>query len=324
MRERDFIAEITAKTSKKAPFLTKGIGDDAAVFGMKDEQKWVISTDLLVENVHFIRDYQPPFLLGRKSIAVNLSDIAAMGAAPAYALVSISLPDYLDDTWLREWRDGVLTILEEFSCTLIGGDTTKGERLTINVVVIGLADRKEIAYRSGAREKDDIHITGYLGESAAGLALLQRGIIQNERWNVLYEAHLNPTPQIRIAQRLCQQGVITAMQDLSDGIATDLAHICSESGVSAVLEKRLLPVSKTLQKAAVACHIDPYHCILQGGEDYQLVFTSSSEDREIIKEISRKSGIMISRVGRIETGSGVFLLEENGKKQEISHRGFEH
>ncbi len=324
MRERDFIAGITARTCKKAPFLTKGIGDDAAVFGMTDEQKWVISTDLLVENIHFIRDYHRPFLLGRKAIAVNLSDIAAMGAAPAYALVSISVPDYLNDTWLQEWRDGVLDILDEYDCALIGGDTTKGERLTINVVVLGLAGQKEIAYRSGAREGDDIHITGYLGESAAGLALLQRGIMQKACWEILYQAHLNPTPQVAIARTLCQRGVVTAMQDLSDGIATDLAHICKASGVSAVLEKRLLPVSKTLQEAADAHDLDPYTCILQGGEDYQLVFTSRSKHRAIINEISRNSNVMITRVGQIEAGSGVFLLEENHEKQEISYRGFEH
>ncbi len=324
MREREFIAGIAAQISKKAPFLTKGIGDDAAVFGMEDEQKWVISTDLLVENIHFIRDHQRPFLLGRKSIAVNLSDIAAMGATPAYALVSIAIPDYLDDAWLWEWRDGVLAILDEFTCALIGGDTTKGERLTINVVAIGFADRREIAYRSGAKAGDDIYVTGYLGESAAGLTLLQRGIMQKEHWNVLYEAHLNPTPQVGIARTLCQRGIVTAMQDLSDGIATDLAHVCSASGVSAVLEKQLLPVSKTLQEAADTHNLDPYGCILRGGEDYQLVFTSTSEHRKIIEEISRNNKVMITRVGRIEMGAGVFLLEENGEKREISYRGFEH
>lgn len=329
MKELDFIAELTEVFGKENTtavddtMLLKGIGDDCAVFSSSSRKGWAISTDMLVENVHFRLDWHSPFLLGRKCVAVNLSDLAAMGAEPGFALIAAAFPESLDAHWLTDWQKGVASVLKEYNCRLIGGDTTSGDRLVINVTVLGQGDQKKLLYRSGARPGHDIYVTGTLGDSAGGFHLLQRNL-QCEKYPGLCAAHLNPVPQIKAGRALAESGLVGAMQDLSDGIATDLAHICRASSAAALLEEGLLPNSAELRHLCEAERLDILQLMLCGGEDYQLVFTAEKTNRTTLQQLAAGHGFRITRIGRIESGNGVFLADSAGCRKEITFSGYEH
>lgn len=324
MKEKEIIQRIGEAFRAHSPLLTKGIGDDCAVFGSHDTKEWLVSTDLLVENVHFILDWHDPFKLGRKCVAVNLSDIAAMGGTPHFVLFSLSLPDHIDESWLVRWQEGAASILEQYECSLIGGDTTTGEILTINVVILGRGEINEIIYRSGAREGQDVYVTGLLGSSAAGLEILKKGNRFSPEYQDLVEAHLNPEPQVKTGQLLAHSCYVSAMQDISDGLATDLSHICKASGTGAVIIKEMLPFAKKTAEAATYCNVDHFDLVLQGGEDYQLVFTAERRNREGIQKLAEKHRFSITRVGKITSGSDVILQDAIGSRKNITFCGFEH
>lgn len=324
MRERSFINLITDKFLSDSKLLTKGIGDDCAVFGENDNQKWLVSTDLLVEDVHFVLDWHEPYLLGRKSIAVNLSDIAAMGGEPVFVLISLSIPPQLDDRWLNNWMDGVSCILKEHNCQLIGGDTTRGTKLIINVMVLGRGQKNSILYRSSATEPQDIYVSGNLGSSAAGLELLKMGEYAHQPFADLVSAHLNPEPQVKAGLVLAESGVVRAMQDISDGLATDLSHICHQSNTGAVIQKERLPFSASLERFCLKYKYDMYSFMLSGGEDYHLVFTAEPSAREALSLIAEKNRLRFFRIGKIKNDSGTLLVDKHGGEQDITFAGFEH
>ncbi len=324
MKERDLISTIAQEFSATAHDLIKGIGDDCAVFKKNGKDCWLISTDLLVEKSHFNLDWQSPFLLGRKSIAVNLSDIAAMGATPRFVLLSIELPRYISDIWLTEFRSGVKNILEEFDCLLIGGDTTSGNQLTISVSIIGFASTELIVYRSGAIAGHDIYVSGQLGDSAAGLELLQKGLKKNADCQQVILSHLDPQPQIRAGRALAESHAVSAMQDISDGLSTDISHICKESRVGAIIEEKYLPYTSTFTELCQKYQLNKRSLILHGGEDYQLVFTADKSNRTAIKNISRIIDQPFYRVGFITEKPGVYLLTEEKRQIDIQFKGFEH
>jgi thiamine-monophosphate kinase len=309
--------------------LIKGIGDDCAVVGKPASGSWLISTDMLVDGIHFNRTWHPPRLLGRKSIAVNLSDIAAMGGIPRFFLLSVSLPSDLSSEWLFQWLDGVSGILAEYDCALIGGDTVGGRELNISVTVIGEQHPAGVLYRTGARVGDTVYVSGQLGSSAAGLAILKSFSEKNkpleDTWKVLVDAHLDPTPQIHLGQALCASGCVTAMQDISDGLATDLSHICKESGVGAVIYENRLPTLSLLDQACEAFALRKLDCMLRGGEDYQLVFTIRKGEEKRLEEYLRQSdNFLIHPVGIIEKGREVSLEDTSGDRREITFQGYEH
>jgi thiamine-monophosphate kinase len=309
--------------------LIRGIGDDCAVFGKTASGSWLVSTDMLVDGVHFNRAWHPPGLLGRKSIAVNLSDIAAMGGVPRFFLLSMSLPAGLSSDWLFQWLEGVTGILEEYNCVLIGGDTVLSKELNISVTVIGEQHPSGILYRAGARAGDTVYVSGPLGLSAAGLEILKIASEKNQpfedKWKILVDAHLDPTPQIHLGQALCKSGYVSAMQDISDGLATDLSHICKESGVGAVIHEDRLPSLPLLDQACEVFALQKFDCILRGGEDYQLVFTVKQGLEKDLEELLRNTGNQtIFPVGTVEKGQGVFLEDKEGGRLEITFQGYEH
>jgi thiamine-monophosphate kinase len=309
--------------------LIRGIGDDCAVFGKPASGSWLVSTDVLVDAVHFNRAWHPPRLLGRKSIAVNLSDIAAMGGIPRFFLLSMSLPSGLSSDWLFQWLEGVTGILAEYDCVLIGGDTVLSKELNISVTVIGEQHPSGILYRTGARVGDTIYVSGPLGLSAAGLEILKnlskKSHPYDDTWKILVDAHLDPTPQIHLGQTLCKSGYVSAMQDISDGLATDLSHICKESGVGAVIHEDRLPSLPLLDQACEAFALQRLDCILRGGEDYQLVFTVRQGMEKNLEELLRQSGNQaVFPVGTVEKGQGVFLEDKRGGRLEITFQGYEH
>lgn len=322
--ERWLIDKIRRATGA-ADGLLLGIGDDCAVYRCASGRLSLISTDTLVAGVHFDLLWHPPGLLGRKAASVNLSDIAAMGGDPRYVLLSLCLTEICDQGWLDEFMAGFFAVLAENGVVLIGGDTVRGgHEPVISVTVIGEVDRDKLMTRKGARPGDVVLVSGCLGEAAAGLALCQRGMGGAGAWRPLVAAHLDPLPQVALGRVLAASGLVHAMQDISDGLATDLAHICAESGVGAVVEAERIPLSSLINEAALFCEHSPLDWALSGGDDYQLLLTApESALAELLALVARETGRELFAVGRITEGSGV-LLKEAGQNREISYQGYEH
>ncbi len=324
--ERKLINRIQKAAAKRRSDVLLSIGDDCCELATGGST--LISTDTLVESVHFDTSFHSPYLLGRKSIAVNLSDIAAMGGIPRFALLSLCLPEELEQEWIERWMDGALSMLQEFDCILVGGDTVKGNNLVFTVTVLGIPVAEGAVYRSGAGVGDSVWVTGVLGSAGAGLELLNKrknnpAIIENEAWLALYEAHLNPVPQVHLGQKLARSGYVTAMQDISDGIATDLAHICRVSRVSAIVDSDLLPMHGSLLQAAEFLGMSRTTLMLRSGEDYQLLFTVKKGQEKVFTEYMREDEQLVTNIGRVTGGEGVFLVK-NGKTEDISFQGYQH
>ena len=307
--------------------LVKGIGDDCAVLRGRAGFLEVVTIDTLVEAVHFDLAWHSPELLGRKAVSVNASDIAAMGALPRYALLSLALPPATEDDWLNRFMDGFATVLRETGAVLMGGDTVRSEKgLVISVTMFGEVAEHEILYRSGARPGDLVWVSGFLGEAAAGLELCRRNFLvpPGHQWERLVAAHLDPMAQVELGRTLAQSGMVRAMMDLSDGLATDLAHLCKESGVGAEVLADELSVSSELRLAAEQFGLDPLEWALTGGEDYQLLIVAPPEHEESLAALAKNvTGREIRQVGRIVDGAGVVLVR-GGARQEIAFRGFDH
>ena len=308
-------------------YLIKGIGDDCAVLSKDADNCLLLTTDTLVEGVHFDLAWHPPYLLGRKCVSVNLSDIAAMGGLPRTCLLSIGFPGSVP-SWLDDFMTGFTSVLDEHDTLLVGGDTVKSQNdLMISVTVTGEGSRKQLCYRSGAEPGDLIWVSGSLGNAAAGLELCRMGQCQNDesgKWQKLVEAHLDPEPQIDLGRILASSGFVHSMMDISDGLATDLAHLCQESNVGAEIDQNFLPVDDILKGAAIELDVDPLDWILKGGEDYQLLFTTGVSDKqELLQLVSQKFGREIFCLGRIIKEKGVFLCSGD-ERQEVTYQGYDH
>lgn len=331
MSERDLIQFIRNKHKTLGHSLKFGIGDDCAVFGEDIGGQWVVSTDMLVENIHFNLAWHSAFLLGRKAVAVNLSDIAAMGATPNFILLSVSIPKNIQPEWIDDFMSGVEEILTEYNTLLIGGDTVQGPSLSISITAIGNMSGASPIFRNGARVGDDIYVSGQLGSSALGLELLRSSkndtILTSEQKHPFIQAHLNPTPQVAIGRALAKSSLVHSMQDISDGISTDLAHICSESNVGAYLLEEKLPMHENLVRVSSTIEKDSLKLILSGGEDYQLLFTAQPSNESAIFAIANEELICnkkLYKVGKITDSSEVVLKHTSGEVSQISYQGFEH
>ncbi len=321
--ERQLIDKIAAMAAAAGPVAGLGIGDDCAVLSAPDGRQLVITTDTLVEGVHFDLAWHPPRLLGRKAAAVNISDVAAMGASPGQALLSIALPATIDEGLVDDFLDGFMACLAEFSVRLIGGDTVASPGgIVLSITVIGAGET--LLYRQGAAVGDAVLIAGQPGLAAAGLAVCRRGFRDDPRYATLVSAHLDPRPQVALGSLLAASGLVSAMLDTSDGLATDLAHICRQSGVGAVLDRRLLPVSEQMAGAAGDMGQDPLRWMLAGGEDYLLLLTVDRRHVAAVQDLAReKAGIAVYRIGEIVEGSGV-VLRDGDDVQDITYGGYEH
>ena len=324
--ERDLIQYIAQSSSTSPAGLLKGIGDDCAIIDQSSGEQYIVTTDMLVEDVHFNLQWHPPRELGRKSIAVNLSDIAAMGGIPQFTFLSLSLPDSLGKAWLKEWIHGATSILEEYNCCLAGGDTVRGARFTINVTVIGSVAKNRAILRSTAQKNQSIYVSGYLGSAAAGLLLFEHDrtdLLNSTRAHPFVRRHLDPSPDIVAGRVLMASGMVTAMQDISDGIATDLSHICVSSGVGAIIDESLLPHHPDLPIITEKIGGNASDLMIAGGEDYHLVFTIlSGKDAEFEEKMSTE-GVTVYKIGKTVEGSEV-QLRSKGKLRDITFGGFEH
>ena len=329
VKELDLISKIREHAPQAGGDLIRGIGDDCSVFGDSDNG-WLISTDLLVDAVHFERSWHPAYSLGRKCIAVNLSDIAAMGGDPKFVLISVCLTKEITSEWISSWYEGVLDILNEYNCLLIGGDTVSGKELSFSITVLGRAHGEGPIYRSGAKAGDAVYVSGGLGSAAAGLELFKYNRRETEKIDLDYylpviTSHLNPTPQVVLGKLLAESGMVTAMQDVSDGIATDLGHIAKESKVKVELQEERLPIAAELVEISEKLGVNSIDLALRGGEDYQLVFTvDSNQVSTFNKLISSWDVTEVNQIGSIVKGEGVFIERRSGEITEISFSGYQH
>ncbi len=304
----------------------QGIGDDAAVIAGTHDPL-VVTTDMLIEQVHFIRDSISPQQLGYKSLAVNLSDIAAMGARPLDAFVSIAVPKSVTVEELDGFYDGMKALAVDSGVNLLGGDTT-GSRtdLCINVVVTGTAPAHELLYRSGARTGDRIVVTGTLGDSAGGLAiLLDHPDLPKHTSAELIRAHLEPELFLREARIFATSGAAGGAIDLSDGLASDLRHICSRSGVGAVLDLDAIPLSRALRTLCAATGDDPIRLALTGGEDYRLLVTIDPEQLEEVRTaVTQATGRQLFDIGEVVDGDGIRIRNDDGSTSDFEMSGWDH
>ncbi|MEW6426723.1 MAG: thiamine-phosphate kinase [Thermodesulfobacteriota bacterium] len=324
--ERQLIDRIAAACRRDDDAaLLRAIGDDCAVLAPAAGSRLLLSVDTLVEGVHFDLGWHPPRLLGRKAAAVNISDIAAMAGEPRYALLSLSLPAAIPEGEVDELLAGFLEALARWRVALIGGDTVASPAgMSLTVTIIGECRAHDPVYRSGARPGDTVLVGGPLGLAAAGLEICRAGGRDDPAYGELCRAHLDPTPQVELGLVLGASGVVAAMQDISDGLATDLAHICRQSGVGAVVEAGLLPVHPQLAAYAALRGISPLEWMLSGGEDYRLLCTCAAEAVPGLVALAReKCGCELYPVGGIVAGAGVRLENGDGGR-EIGFSGYDH
>ncbi len=286
-----------------------GIGDDAAV--IKDGEEFILyTTDIIVEDSHFRKEWCPPEKIGRKAMVSNISDIAAMGGIPEYALVSIALRSDTEAEFVGSVYKGMYDVADRYGVDIIGGDTTHGSLMVINVVVTGRTDKEHLTLRSGAKTGDYILVSGPLGGSKAGLELLKMGYREPKG---PIEKHLDPGCRMDIARDVAV--FASAMIDVSDGLASEVRHICEESGVGAIIERERIPLDRETIKAGKILEMDPYDFALHGGEDYELVFTVPEENLDRV----RRYGTVVGRI--MDKDMGVMI--ENGEIMDLKG-GYEH
>ncbi len=311
---------IRAAADPAAAGIIHGVGDDCAVLA-PSVRPLLVSTDTLVEGVHFDLSWHPPRDLGYKSAAVNLSDIAAMGGRPRYLFLSLGLPR-ADFSFCREFMDGFSACLNNHGGVLAGGDTVRSPVYSFTVTVIGEAVGQGPLKRSDAVAGDEIMVSGNVGGAAAGLELCRKGMAAGE-FPAILRAHLAPEPRVALGQLLAETGMARAMIDLSDGIARDLGHVCRASGLGAVIEAARLPMPPGLSAAAEVVGADPLELAVRGGEDYELLFTVAAADVAPLVTRAAACGCKVSRIGRMLTEEGVFIVAADGRRGIVSG-GFEH
>jgi thiamine-monophosphate kinase len=314
--ERRVLSRIRRTFGQARSDVLLGIGDDAAL--VRGPRRLLLTTDILVEDEDFRLADHPPRLLGRKALNVNLSDIAAMGGRALHALVGMALPGDIDESWLRQFMAGFRSAAREAGVVLVGGDLSQAGKIMIAVTVTGEA--KLPVRRHGARPGDGIFVSGTLGDAAAGFRLLEKGGIRGVVKPVrpLIDAFLDPAPRLKLGALLAGKRLASAMIDLSDGLSVDLAHICAESGVGAEVEAGRIPVSEALTRFAR----DPLDMALNGGEDFELLFTVRPAKIAAVEALASRHAL--TRIGRIIAGRSIRLVGPDGKKKPLRARGFEH
>jgi thiamine-monophosphate kinase len=292
-----------------------GIGDDAAVLPGAGRLHTLLTTDLLTDGVHFRTAYSPGYLLGRKLVAVNLSDIAAMGGVPHAFVFSAGFPRSTDPAYAREVARGVASQARRFGVLLVGGDTCAARNIFLSVALLGLVEPGREVRRSGALPGDGLYVTGSLGASAAGLRLLKSGMrLPRARGarRAAIRAHLDPEPRLLAGRLLGMTGLAQAMIDLSDGLARDLPRLCAASGTGAVVEEAAIPIAPSA--AAVLGRRTALRAAVSGGEDYELLFAARPGHDDLVRRLARRLRLPMSRIGQIVSRRrGVRILTRSGR-----------
>lgn len=344
MNEFDFIRLLREqiKSREHSERIVVGIGDDTAVITQVADRDLLSTTDLLVENVDFRRDSAPPQLLGHKALAVSLSDIAAMGARPRWSLVSIGLPK---DAWNSDYQEklmsGYLALADRFGVTLAGGDVSESSKIVIDSIVLGETRTGGAVLRSTARPGDQIFVTGTLGGAAAGLKLIGLGARADEGGRqqaaeggnrsedsdeasiqALLLRQLAPEPRVGWGIVLGEERLATAMIDISDGLSSDLHHLCTESNVGATLDAASLPLDENVKHLCGRRALDPLALAFHGGEDFELLFTVAPQNVAGLPK--RVDGIPVSRIGEVTDQAGNIHVREKNRQWPLQPQGFTH
>ena len=298
-----------------------GIGDDAAWVKIKNNSV-IITADLMLEGVHFDLAWTTFFDLGFKTLAVNLSDIAAMGGIPAYLMLSLGIPVHYESRDIEQFYKGIRSLADRTGVALIGGDTSAAGSLLLSPCLIGHCPFRPIT-RAGAKSKNDIYVTGTLGDSALGLQLLKTRTTRPRRLaSYLTRRHRRPTPRLVTGALLSRRGLATAMIDISDGLLQDLGHVCRASGTGARIWETALPLSRAYRALAGK---DGTRLALTGGEDYELLFCARQRDRARIENLQKQTGVRITRVGNCTSESdGIAVLNPAGEPITVPVKGHDH
>ncbi|MDX5475833.1 MAG: thiamine-phosphate kinase [Bacillaceae bacterium] len=295
-----------------------GIGDDAAIFQIEADCDQVICVDTMVEDVHFAEKTMDPFSIGYKALASNISDIAAMGGIPLYYLVSITIPPHWSEEKLVELYKGMESLAKEYRMDLIGGDTTStSSKLVLSVTVIGKVEKGKRLLRSNAKKGDVVFVSGTVGDAAAGLDLL---LHEKKKVDSLIRAHQKPSPRVELG-RIVSSFKRVSLNDISDGLSSELLEIAEASYVDIYIEEKCLPISQ---------HVLDYNnsnalkWALTGGEDFELVGTIAKKDWDTLLQTCKEKNIDIAHIGYVEEGTGKAFLKRDGKVEALSKSGFNH
>lgn len=318
--EFGLIADIAARFASLVPPGTDGIGDDCAVLPLEKGESLVVTTDLLTEGVHFIGSLIRPFDLGYKSLAVNLSDVAAMGASPAGSFLSLALPEGTEEAWTEAFLEGYHALSEAFGVPLLGGDTTRSAAgATVSVTALGKARTENLKRRRDARAGDRVYVTAPLGDSAVGLKLLPEG-----KEGLLTDRHVRPRPHVAEGVWLGGRPEVGAMMDISDGLASDLVRMLEASGVGVEADLARIPVSSEAETVCGERGWDLLELAVAGGEDYCLLLTARPEGAAMLeKAYAARFGVPLFRIGTV-VESGGLVWTRNGKAAGVTFRGFTH
>jgi thiamine-monophosphate kinase len=324
--EFGLIHRIAGWTAQPDPALVQGIGDDVAVIGMdgKNDRCLLATTDLLIEDVDFKRSWTNPLLLGKKALAVNLSDIAAMGGTPSYFLISLGLPRKISLSFVSSFYRGLKEAAKRHGVLLVGGDLSVSQKIVINICLLGEGKRKELLFRNGAKAGDDLFVSGTLGDSALGLEILKKEGPKGKPEGLIGR-HLSPVPRTELGRVISQQRLASAMIDVSDGLFLDASHLLDSSRVGARIREDCIPLSKLYRKHIRFYSKDSHRFALTGGEDYELLFTASPEKKERILSLAGALKIPITWIGKIlPRKEGFRIVGLNGKEYSPPRPGFEH
>jgi len=323
LAEKALIAQVRrlATSSRKSPqaagrVIIRGIGDDAAVLRVGPDRDSLVTTDFTLEGIHFRRDWHSPESVGHRCLTRGLSDIAAMGGQPLAIFLSLALPRDLPQSWVNRFMTSLTKLAGKHGATLAGGDTSQSpDRILADIIVLGTVPKNRAILRSGAKPGDRIYVTGELGGSAAVIARL-RAHPKKKLDPRVYPRHFFPEPRLELGGILREKNLVSAMIDTSDGLSTDLAHICEESRVGAEIDASKIPCAR-IGKTAREVDLE---LALHGGEDYELLFTAA-KGKPVPKRIA---GVTITEIGHITGPDGIFLRNPNGQTSKLYLQGWEH
>jgi thiamine-monophosphate kinase len=333
IREFDLIKALKQRYGRTGSGIVRGIGDDAAVVASNRNRHCLLTTDLLAEGVHFDLRSAAFSDIGYRTAIANLSDIAAMGGTPEYVLVSLAIPRQATRRQVEQLYEGMMAACRPHGVRLIGGDTSASKRgWFISLTLVGSVDAGRPLLRSGARAGDDLYVTGTLGDSRAGLQVLQRTpanprahALPAAHRRFLIQRHLRPTARIREGRWLSKGGWATSAIDLSDGLSGDLRHLCAESGVGALIELTALPISSACRQYALSVKLDPQALALAGGEDYELLFTVPARLQKRFERASAQRHLRMTRVGRMTPAKeGLQMRLPDGRRRSLPLLSYEH
>lgn len=325
--EFELIHQLTRGLPKYRREVVNGIGDDCAVLKLKGDKYLLLTCDVQVEGAHFFAKKTMPEIVGQRAVSVNISDIAAMGGKPTYCLVSLITPKKLSTDYIEALYRGIKSTCVRSDIQIVGGNISSGRQLAIDIFMMGEVRPGDILTRKGAKPGDKLLVTGSLGGSAAGLEIIKNKIVMRREDKVsLIEKHLSPVPRLKESEIIAKSRMATSMIDISDGLASDVRHICNQSNVGVVINESQLPIPSGVARVEELLGLKPMSLALSGGEDYELLLTASPDAAEkIIKMVKSKTGTDVNIIGEImPPDAGRWIFGVDGQMRPLIATGWDH